>query len=246
MTDAMHVILIFEDDEALQSILRMLFEANGFRVVIAGTAARGEQDARQHRPDAVLVDLGLPDRDGLNVIRAIRTWSAVPIIVLSARTAEAERLAAFERGADDYVLKPFSAPELLARVRAVVRRHVRADLPMAVLNLGPVSVDLSRRVARREGQGEMRLTPLEHRILETLARNRDRIVTHSALIKEVWGPHREDSRALRVYIGSLRRKLEIDPSQPQHIVTELGVGYRLVLDKPELRAPTVELAAKTA
>ncbi len=246
MTDAMHVILIFEDDEALQSILRMLFEANGFRVVIAGTAARGEQDARQHRPDAVLVDLGLPDRDGLNVIKAIRTWSAVPIIVLSARTAEAERLAAFERGADDYVLKPFSAPELLARVRAVVRRHVRADLPMAVLKLGPVSVDLSRRVARREDQGEMRLTPLEHRILETLARNRDRIVTHSALIREVWGPHREDSRALRVYIGSLRRKLESDPSQPQHIVTELGVGYRLVLDKLELRPPTAELAVKTA
>lgn len=227
MTDAMHVILIFEDDPALQDVLRILFESNGFRVVMAGTAARGEQDARQHRPDVVLVDLGLPDRDGLNVITNIRAWSPVPIIVLSARAAEVQRLAAFENGADDYVLKPFSAPELLARVRAVVRRHVRGDLPMAVLTLGDVSVDLSRRMAHR-ADADMRLTPLEHRILETLARHRDRIVTHEALLTQVWGPHRADSRALRVYIGSLRRKLEIDPSRPQHIVTEIGVGYRLV------------------
>jgi two-component system KDP operon response regulator KdpE len=226
----MHLVLIIEDDQAIQAILRMLFEANGFRVVIADTAARGEQDARLHRPDVVIVDLGLPDRDGLNVINAIRAWSPVPIIVLSARTAEAQRLAAFEKGADDYVIKPFSPPELLARVRAIVRRHVRADLPMGVLELGDVSIDLSRRVARHRDGRDVRLTPLEHRILETLARYGDRIVTHSALIKEVWGPHRDDSRALRVYIGSLRKKLEVDPSRPKHILTELGAGYRLVTD----------------
>jgi len=230
MTDAMHLILIFEDDQAIQNVLRMLFEANGFRVVIADTAARGEQDARLHRPDIVVIDLGLPDGDGLNVITGIRAWSPVPIIVLTARTAEAQRLAAFENGADDYVIKPFSAPELLARVRAIVRRHVRGELPMAVLELGDVSIDLGRRVARRRDGSDVRLTPLEHRILETLARHGDRIVTHAALIKEVWGPHRNDSRALRVYIGSLRRKLEADPSRPQHILTELGVGYRLVID----------------
>lgn len=230
MTEAMHLVLIIEDDQAIQAILRMLFEANGFRVVIADTAARGEQDARLHRPDVVIVDLGLPDRDGLNVINAIRAWSPVPIIVLSARTAEAQRLAAFEKGADDYVIKPFSPPELLARVRAIVRRHVRADLPMGVLELGDVSIDLSRRVARHRDGRDVRLTPLEHRILETLARYGDRIVTHSALIKEVWGPHRDDSRALRVYIGSLRKKLEVDPSRPKHILTELGAGYRLVTD----------------
>ena len=230
MTEAMHLVLIVEDDQALQSVLRTLFEANGFRVVVAGTAARGELDARLHRPDIVLVDLGLPDRDGLNVIIGIREWSPVPIIVLSARTAEAQRLAAFDKGADDYVMKPFSAPELLARVRAIVRRHVRGDLPMAVLQLGDVSVDLSRRVASsREGR-EVRLTPLEHRILETLARHGERIVTYAALIKEVWGPERDDSRALRVYIGSLRRKLEIEPSRPKYILTELGIGYRLVMD----------------
>jgi two-component system KDP operon response regulator KdpE len=226
----MHLVLIFEDDQAIQNILRMLFEAQGFRVVIADTAARGEQDARLHRPDVVIVDLGLPDRDGLNVIGAIRAWSAVPIIVLSARTAEEQRLAAFEMGADDYVIKPFSAPELLARVRAIVRRHVRGDLPMGVLELGDVSIDLGRRVAHRRDGRDLRLTPLEHRILEALARHGDRIVTHAALMKEVWGPARDNSRALRVYIGSLRRKLEVDPSRPRHILTELGVGYRLVIE----------------
>jgi two-component system KDP operon response regulator KdpE len=226
----MHVVLIVEDDPAIQSVLRMLFESNGFRVVVAGTAARGELDARLHRPDVVIVDLGLPDRDGVNVIVGIRAWSPVPIIVLSARAAEAQRLAAFESGADDYVMKPFSSPELLARVRAMVRRHVRGELPMAVLVLGDVTVDLGRRVARSADGSEVRLTPLEHRILESLARHGERVVTSAALIKEVWGPDRDDSRALRVYIGSLRRKLEKDPGRPKHIVTELGVGYRLVID----------------
>jgi two-component system, OmpR family, KDP operon response regulator KdpE len=230
VTEAMHQIVVFEDDEAIQNVLRVLFEANGFRVVIAATADRGIKDARLHRPDIVVVDLGLPDRDGLNVISAIRAWSPVPIIVLTARTAEAQRLAAFEKGADDYVIKPFSAPELLARVRAIVRRHVRGDLPMAVLELGDVSIDLGRRVAHRRDGRDLRLTPLEHRILETLARHGNRIVTHAALTKEVWGPLRDNSRALRVYIGSLRRKLEVDPSRPRHIVTELGVGYRLVIE----------------
>ena len=226
----MHLVLIFEDDQAIQEILHMLFDANGFRVVIADTASRGEQYARQYRPDVVIVDLGLPDRDGLNVISAIRVWSPVPIVVLSARTAEAQRLAAFEMGADDYVMKPFSAPELLARVRAVVRRHVLGALPMGRLELGNASIDLGRRVALRRDGRELRLTPLEHRILETLARQRDGIVTHAALMTEVWGPARDNTRALRVYIASLRRKLEVDPSRPRHILTELGVGYRLVIE----------------
>jgi two-component system, OmpR family, KDP operon response regulator KdpE len=230
MTEAMHLVLIIEDDKAIQNVLSMLFETNGFRVVVADTAARGEHDARLHRADVVLIDLGLPDRDGINVIAAIREWSPVPIIVLSARTAEPQRLAAFEKGADDYVIKPFSAPELLARVRALLRRHVRGELPMAVLELGDVSIDLGRRVAQRRDGRDVRLTPLEHRILETLARHADRIVTHAALINEVWGPNRDDSRALRVYIGSLRRKIEVDSSRPQHILTEPGVGYRLVVE----------------
>ena len=242
MTEAMHLVLVIEDDPAIQKILSMLFEAQGFRVVVADTASRGEQDARLHRPDVILVDLGLPDHDGIKVIATIREWSAIPIIVVSARTAEAQRLAAFENGADDYVMKPFSAPELLARVRASVRRHVRGDLPMGILELGDVSIDLGKRVAHRQDGRDVRLTPLEHRILETLTRHRDRIVTHATLFKEVWGPHRDDSRALRVYIGSLRRKLEIDPSRPQHILTESGVGYRLVIDPPSADETLVDSA----
>ncbi len=231
MTEAMHLVLIVEDDPALQSVLRMLFEANGYRVVVADTAARGMHEARLYNPDVVIVDLGLPDRDGVEVIRGIRAWSAMPVVVLSARTAETQRLGAFENGADDYVVKPFSAPELLARVRAVSRRHVRGYLPMAVLRLGSISVNLSERVASRDDGREIHLTPLEYKILSALARQPERIVTHSTLLKEVWGPDRDDSRSLRVYIGSLRRKLEADPSRPKHILTELGLGYRLVLDQ---------------
>src|SRR5580698_10332140 len=149
MTEAMHLVLIVEDDPALQSVLRTLFEANRYRVVTADFALGGIRDARLHNPDVVIVDLGLPDRDGIEVIKGIRRWSAMPIVVLSARSAEAQRLLAFESGADDYIAKPFSAPELSARVRAVSRRHVRGDLPMAILRLGDISVDLTGRIARR-------------------------------------------------------------------------------------------------
>ena len=244
MTDAMHVVLIVEDDPALQRVLRLLFEANGFRVVVAGTGAGGIYDARLNKPDLVMVDLGLPDQDGLAVITEIRKWSPVPIIVLSARTAEAQRLSALDGGADDYVVKPFSASELLARVRAVLRRHVRGDLPMAVLRLGDVSVDLSRRIARHHDGRDVRLTPLEHRILEVLARHPDRIVTHATLIKEVWGPAHEESQALRVYIRSLRQKLEKEPDRPRHIVTEVGFGYRLVVN-PDLQIDVFSAPGET-
>lgn len=230
MTEAMHAVLIVEDDPALQTVLRTLFEANGFRAVMAGTAAAGVHDAKLHRPDVLLVDLGLPDRDGIEVIQAVRQWSPVPLLVLTARTAESQRLKAFEAGADDYVIKPFSAPELMARVRALLRRHARGDSPMGLLKLGEVTVDLARRVAHRRDGEEVRLTPLEHKILEMLARHREGIVTHAMLLNEVWGPGRDDSRALRVYIGSLRRKLEAVPNHPKYIVTELGLGYRLVLE----------------
>jgi len=238
MTTAMHVLLIVEDDDAIQTVLRMLFEANGFRVVLAKTAKSGQQAARVHRPDLMIVDLGLPDEDGITVIRQVRVWFPIPIIVLSARTAEEQRLAAFEAGADDYVLKPFSAPELVARVRAGLRRHVRGELAQGILELNGVTVDLSLRTARRIDGQPVRLTPLEHRILETLIRHSDRVVTHKSLIQEVWGPNREDPRSLRVYITSLRRKLEENPSQPEIIVTEPGVGYRLVADSkvvPDVR-----------
>jgi len=229
MTEAMHVALIIEDDEATRTILRLLLEDHGFRVVLAPIAQRGQQDARLYRPDIVLVDLGLPDRDGLTVIADIRTWSSVPIVVLSARAEEPQLLAAFEGGADDYMIKPFSPAQLLARVRAILRRHARGVQPTAALQLGDIVVDLSRRTARDQGGREIRLTPLEYRILEALGRHPQRIVTQSALLKEVWGPEQCDSRGLRVYIGSLRKKLEPDPSRPKFILTELGIGYRLAI-----------------
>jgi len=231
MTEAMHQVLVIEDDPALQSVLRTFFEANGYRVVSAAMACGGIHDARLYNPDVVVVDLGLPDRDGIEVIKGIRTWSAMPIVVLSARTIESQRLLALDSGADDFVVKPFSAPELLARVRAVSRRHVRGLLPMAILRLGGISVDLSARMARRADGDEVRLTPLEYKILAVLARQPESIVSQSTLLKEVWGPDREDSGSLRVYIASLRRKLEVNPTRPKHLITELGLGYRLLLDQ---------------
>jgi two-component system KDP operon response regulator KdpE len=231
----MHQVLIVEDDAALQSVLRTIFEANGYRVVAATIAVGGIRDARLYNPDVVIVDLGLPDRDGIEVIKGIRTWSAMPIVVLSARTVETQRLSAFESGADDYVVKPFSAPELLARVRAVTRRHVRGQLPMAILKLGAVSVDLNARTACRADGFDIRLTPLEYRILAVLARHPESIVTQATLRKDVWGPDRDDSGSLRVHIASLRRKLEEDPGRPKHIITELGLGYRLLFE-PEAQS----------
>lgn len=229
MTVGMHVVLVVEDDRGIQQVLRIMLEGHGYRVVIADSCSRGDRDARSQRPDVMLVDLGLPDQDGVALIKSIRTWSAVPILVLSARTAEEQRLEAFEAGADDYVLKPFSAPELLARVRAALRRHARGELPTGIIDFGSLTIDLSRRVVHRREGGEVRLTPLEHRILETLCRHRDRAVSHAQLLKEVWGPNRADTRSLRVFITTLRKKLELDPARPTHILTEPGIGYRLVV-----------------
>lgn len=230
MTRAMHRILVVEDDPAIRRILTILFETNGFRVIAADTCVQAIRHAQSHRPDICILDLGLPDNDGINFIRTVRAWSPVAIIVLSARIAEEQRVAAFEAGADDYVMKPFSGPELLARVRAVVRRLARNEQPQAVLTLGNATVDLGNRIARNPRGEQVHLTPLEYRILECLARNADTVITHSQLLKEAWGPHQVDIRSLRVYVASLRRKLEADPTRPKYIVTESAIGYRLVTD----------------
>ena len=238
MTRAMHKILIVEDDPALRRVLSMLFETSGFRVVMADTCELGVRQAQTHRPDVCVLDLGLPDDDGVNFIHKVRAWSPVGIIVLSARQAEAQRVAAFEAGADDYVIKPFSGPELVARAKAIMRRVARKEQPQAVIRFGNARVDLATRKTIGPAGEELHLTPLEHRILECLARHSDSVVTHTQLLKEVWGPHQADMRSLRVYIASLRRKLEVDPAQPQHLVTESGIGYRLLTDsgEPELRS----------
>ena len=231
MTQAMHLILIIEDEPAIRTVLRVLLEAQGYRCAEADTALRAEIEARTHKPDLLLVDLGLPDGDGLTVIRRVRAWSPVPIIVLSARTMEEQKIAALDAGADDYITKPFSAPELLARVRAALRRNVRGAEQTSVLTLGDIRVDLTRREARAPA-GEIHLTPLEYRVLECLARHLGLIVTQNQLIREVWGPERlGDTRSLRVCVKNLRTKLEPDSHKPRYLVTEAGLGYRLRVDE---------------
>lgn len=230
MTGAMHQVLVVEDEPGIRRVLRVLLESEGYRVVEAETAARADLESRTHKPDAMIVDLGLPDGSGLDVIRLVRSWSQIPVVVLSARTMEAEKIAALDAGADDYVTKPFSAPELLARLRAALRRNVRTTLQPPRLLLGPVEVDLARRDARGPA-GEIHLTPLEYRVLECLARQVGLIVTRDQLMREAWGPAQDDTRNLRVCIKNLRQKLEQDPRMPRHLLTETGVGYRLVPDE---------------
>ncbi len=232
MTEAMHQILVIEDEPAIRNILKVLLEAERYRVIEADSAVRAEIEARTHKPDLLLLDLGLPDGDGLAIIRRVRAWSPVPIVVLSARTMEEQKIAALDGGADDYVTKPFSAPELLARVRSALRRNVRAPEQSSRLKLGDIQLDLARREARAPS-GEMRLTPLEYRLLECLARHLGAVVTQNQLIREVWGPERlGDSRGLRVCVMGLRAKIEPDPHKPRYLLTEAGLGYRLRADEP--------------
>jgi two-component system, OmpR family, KDP operon response regulator KdpE len=227
VTDAMFRVLVVEDDPDIRAVLRTLLESAGFRVTLAETAERGVIEARANRPDAILVDLGLPDRDGQHLIVEIRAFAAVPILVLSARSAETEKIAALDNGADDYVTKPFNAGEMMARLRAALRRSVRDSRHPEPLSVGRLTIDLERREAR-DASGPVHFTPLEFRLLECLVRNAGLVVTQGRLISEVWGPGRlDDTRRLRSYIKMLRQKIEPEPARPRLLVTEVGVGYRL-------------------
>jgi two-component system KDP operon response regulator KdpE len=231
MTETMFRILVVEDDAGLRDVLRTLLEAEGYRVIEAETAARALIEARSHKPDAVLADLGLPDRDGQTVIRSIREFSPVPIIVLSARAMEADKVLALDGGADDYVTKPFSSTELLARVRAALRRSTRSAEQHETLRLGRLTVDLGTRVAVGP-DGNVHFTPVEFRLLACLARGHGLIVTQEQIIRDVWGPDRvTDTRGLRSYVKMLREKIELDPGRPRILVTEPGVGYRLICER---------------
>jgi two-component system, OmpR family, KDP operon response regulator KdpE len=241
MTQAMHQVLIVEDDPGIRDVLNTALGAHGYRVVEAENAERGLLASRSHKPDLVIVDLGLPDRDGLEVIERLRGWSTVPIVVLSARTMEAQKVAALDLGADDYVTKPFAMNELLARLRAAIRRRtLPADRPGPV-RVGAASVDLARREATRDGR-PLHLTPLEFRLLECLVRQAGLIVTPRQIIREVWGPDRvDDPRSLRVLVKTLRKKIEPAPHRPRYLVTEAGLGYRLRLEEPATTAsPPIE------
>lgn len=229
MTQAQFRVLVVEDEPNIRGILCTLLQTANYRVIEAETVARAEIEARSHKPDLLIVDLGLPDADGGQLIRKVRQWSPVPILVLSARSLEEQKIAALDAGADDYVTKPFSAPELLARVRAALRRNARGAEQISVLKLGDVTIDLGQRTAVTSA-GEVRFTPMEYRVLESLARQAGMIVTQNQLIREVWGPNREaDTRSLRVFVKNIRQKIEPDPSRPRYLMTEAGIGYRLIV-----------------
>jgi two-component system, OmpR family, KDP operon response regulator KdpE len=201
------------------------------KVVEAETGERGATGAGTHRPDVAIVDLGLPDLDGIEVIRQIRGWSQMPIIVLSARAEERAKIEAFDAGADDYVTKPFGVGELLARIKVALRHALRPPTGRETVAFGDVTVDLERRQVRRAG-AEVHLTPIEFRLLSRLARHLGMVVTHRQLLRDVWGPsHVEDGHYLRIYMKQLRDKLEYDPVRPRHLLTETGLGYRLAVDE---------------
>ncbi len=223
-------ILVVEDDPAIQRFLGLVLEQEGFRVESALTQARGLIQAANLRPDLLVVDLGLPDGDGLHLIQQLRAWSAIPVIVLSARTREQEKVAALDAGADDFLEKPFGTGELLARVRAQLRRANLASLDGESLqSFGQVRVNLALRQVWVAGT-EVHLTPIEYRLLTTFLQHTGKVLTHRQLLQLVWGPgHAERTHYLRVYMQGLRRKLEPDPARPAHFLTETGVGYRFKL-----------------
>jgi two-component system KDP operon response regulator KdpE len=228
MTSASHAVLIVDDEPQLRRLLRTTLAAEGFRVFEAEDARRGLIEAASHKPDLVILDLGLPDAEGHTVVRGIREWSSLPILVLSARVDEQQKIAALDAGADDYVTKPFAIGELLARVRSALRRSARTpDDEPGPLRLGDVEIDLGRREARRGGEA-LHFTPIEYRLLAVLARQAGAVATQRTLLREVWGPeHVDDPHYLRVYMKQLRQKIEPDPARPQYLLTETGVGYRL-------------------
>jgi two-component system KDP operon response regulator KdpE len=231
MSDQEPLILAIEDEQPIRRFLRTALTNHGYRFVEAATAQDGLAQATTRPPDLVVLDLGLPDLDGLEVIRQLREWTALPIIILSARGQESDKISALDAGADDYLTKPFGVGELLARIRVLLRHAAQVGQKEEPLfTTGDLKVDLSKRQVWR-GDNEVHLTPIEYKLLTTLIRYAGKVVTHRQLLKEVWGPaYAEESQYLRVYMTQLRHKLEADPARPRYLTTELGVGYRLKTD----------------
>ena len=229
MSESSPRILVVEDEREIRRFVCLSLEGEGFDVYEADGVRRGLIEAGTRRPDLVVLDLGLPDGEGVDLIRDVRTWSNMPILVLSARSGEQDKVEALDAGADDYLVKPFGAPELLARVRAHLRRGGgTAHGVAAVVEFGDVKIDLARRAVERAGE-LVHVTPIEYRLLTHLAAHPHSVLTHRQLLEAVWGPnHREDTHYLRVYMGQLRKKIELDPALPRHLVTETGIGYRFV------------------
>ena len=220
------LVLVVEDEPQVRRFLRAALSSRGYRLLEAATAREAEQLATSHLPDLLLLDLGLPDRDGIELTRALRGWTRAPIIVLSARGREEDKVHALDAGADDYLTKPFGVNELLARIRVALRHAQQLPAAGPVLEVGPLRVDLARREVAVEGR-EVRLTPTEFRLLELLARNPGRVLTHAHILREIWGPGSTQAHLVRVHMAELRRKIEPDPARPRLVLTEVGVGYRL-------------------
>jgi len=223
----MHSVLIVDDEVQIRRLLRVALEANGCRVLEAANGADGLAEAAQRNPEVIILDLGLPGMDGLTVLKRLREWSRVPVLVLSVQEGETDKVAALDNGADDYMTKPFSTVELLARLR-VLRRHAQPEATQAVFHCGHLEVDLADRRVTIKGQ-EVKLTPTEYSMLRLLVVNAGKVVTHRQILKDVWGPvYGEQTHYLRVYMAHLREKLEEDPARPVLLLTEPGIGYRLV------------------
>lgn len=230
MTSPHRSVVLVEDEPQIRRFVKGALEAEDWRVFEAGTAARGIVECGTRRPDLIIVDLGLPDGDGIDLIREVRLWSSAPIIVLSARSDERQKIAALDSGADDYLTKPFGLGELLARVRAATRRRSTGPDDESVIRFGTITMDLTARSVLRAGE-VVHLTPTEYRLLAVLVAHRNKALTQRFLLKEVWGPsHVESTHYLRVFMGNLRAKLEEVPAQPVHLLTVTGVGYRLASD----------------
>jgi two-component system KDP operon response regulator KdpE len=236
MTRDNPLALVVDDEQQIRRFLRAAFELDGFAVEGAESGQAALRLATLKHPDLVILDLGLPDMDGGEVLDRLRAWSNVPLIVLSVRSNEAEKVRLLERGADDYVVKPFGMAELLARAQAAMRRYVRVSMGEPVIKIGPLSIDLAARIVTIDGERVM-LTPKEYRLLQLLAQHPGNVITHQFLLKEIWGsPHLQDTHYLRIFMRKLRQKIEADPTQPRILLTELGIGYRLVAPANPARA----------
>jgi two-component system KDP operon response regulator KdpE len=228
MAEPLPVAILVEDERQIRRFVRTALEAEGWSVHEADTLRQGLIDSGTRKPDLIILDLGMPDGDGMQFLHDLRGWSSVPVIVLSARVGEQDKIEALDAGADDYLTKPFGIGELLARVRASRRRRDTGAGLSSVFEFGDVKIDLSVRTAEKGGSA-VHLTPIEYRLLTLLIANAGKVLTHRQILREVWGPsHTEDGHYVRVYMGHLRQKLEDDPTQPKHILTETAVGYRLV------------------
>ena len=224
-------IIIVEDEAQIRRFLRTTLVSEGYQVIEAETGKQGLTEAGTRKPDLIILDLGLPDMDGVEVVKGIRTWSAVPVMILSARSQESDKISALDAGADDYLVKPFGAGELLARIRVALRHvtSISTGMEEGVFSVADLKVDMIHRKVTVSGS-EVHLTPIEYRLLTVLVKHAGKVLTHQLLLKEVWGPNYvERAHYLRIYMGTLRHKLEKDPARPRFLLTEVGVGYRLAV-----------------